>query len=106
MANNYQVEAIDNNERTGLLQIMIPPREAIQQVSVSTSNHDPELGRGTGAVTNAVIKSGTNQYHGSVYWNHQNNATSSRSFFNPAVGHVAYNQVGGNIGGPIKKNKL
>ena len=49
MANNYQVEGIDNNERTGLLQIMIPPKEAIQQVSVSTSNHDPELGRGSGA---------------------------------------------------------
>ncbi len=105
-SNNYQVEGIDNNERTGLLQIMIPPREAIQQVNVSTSNHDPELGRGTGAVTNAVLKSGTNQLHGAVYWNHQNNATSTRSFFNPAVGHVAYNQAGGNIGGPIKKNKL
>ncbi len=106
MANNYQVEGIDNNERTGLLQIMIPPKEAIQQVSVSTSNHDPELGRGTGAVSNVVLKSGTNSYHGAVYWNLQNSATSSRSFFNPSVGHIAYNQVGGNIGGPIKKNKL
>jgi hypothetical protein len=48
-SNNYQVEGIDNNERTGLLQIMIPPKEAIQQVNVSTSNHDPELGRGTGS---------------------------------------------------------
>ena len=60
MGNNYQTEGIDNNERTGLLQIMIPPKEAIQQVSVSTSNHDPELGRGTGAVSNVVLKSGTN----------------------------------------------
>ena len=105
-SNNYQVEGIDNNERTGLLQIMIPPKEAIQQVNVSTSNHDPELGRGTGAVSNVVLKSGTNTYHGAVYWNLQNSATNTRSFFNPTVGHIAYNQVGGNIGGPIKKNKL
>ena len=74
-SNNYQVEGIDNNERTGLLQIMIPPKEAIQQVNVSTSNHDPELGRGTGAVSNVVLKSGTNSYHGAVYWNLQNSAT-------------------------------
>ena len=105
-ANNYQVEGIDNNERTGLLQIMIPPKEAIQQVNVSTSNHDPEMGRGTGAVSNVVLKSGGNTYHGGAYWNLQNSAMSTRSFFNPSVGHIAYNQVGGNIGGPIKKNKL
>jgi len=106
MANNYQIEGIDNNERTGLLQILIPPKEAIQQVDVSVSNHDPELGRGTGAVTNVILKSGTNKYHGGVYWNLQNSDLDTRSFFNPAVGHVAYNQVGGNLGGPIKHNKL
>jgi hypothetical protein len=105
-ANNYQVEGIDNNERTGLLQIMIPPKEAIQQVNVSTSNHDPELGRATGAVSNVIFKSGTNNYHGAAYWNLQNSAMNARAFFNPSVGHIAYNQVGGNIGGPIKKNKL
>jgi len=106
MSNNYQIEGIDNNERTGLLQILIPPKEAIQQVNVSTSNHDPELGRGTGAVSNVVLKSGTNQYHGAAYWNLQNSAFNARTFFNPSVGHIAYNQVGGNLGGPIKKNKL
>jgi len=106
MSNNYQIEGIDNNERTGLLQVMIPPKEAIQQVNVSTSNHDPELGRGTGAVSNVVLKSGSNSYHGAAYWNLQNSALDARTFFNPSVGHIAYNQVGGNIGGPIKRNKL
>src|SRR5439155_13699913 len=42
--NNYQIEGTDNNQRTGLLQILIPPSEAIQIVSISTSNHEPELG--------------------------------------------------------------
>jgi hypothetical protein len=106
MANNYQIEGIDNNERTGLLQILITPAEAIQQVDVSTGNHDLELGRGTGAVTNVMLKSGTNQLHGGAYWFLQNNDFDARLFFNPSVGHLAYNQVGGNLGGPIKKNKL
>ena len=106
MGNNYQIEGIDNNERTGLLQILITPAEAIQQVSVSTTNHDPELGRATGAVTNVMIKSGTNDYHGAAYEFLQNSAFDARSFFNPTVGHLAYNYVGGNIGGPIKRNKL
>ncbi len=106
MGNNYQIEGIDNNERTGLLQILITPAEAIQSVSISTTNHDPELGRGTGAVTNVIIKSGTNQFHGSANEFLQNSAMDARSYFNPTVGHLAYNYFGGNIGGPIKKNKL
>jgi hypothetical protein len=106
MGNNYQIEGIDNNERTGLLQILITPAEAIQQVSISTTNHDPELGRATGAVVNVMIKSGTNGYHGAAYEFLQNSAFDARSFFNPTVGHLAYNQFGGNIGGPIKHNKI
>jgi hypothetical protein len=104
--NNYQIEGIDNNERTGLLQILITPAEAIQQVSVSTTNHDPELGRATGAVTNVMIKSGTNNFHGAAYEFLQNSALDARSFFNPTVGHLAYNYVGGDIGGPIRHNKV
>jgi hypothetical protein len=106
MGNNYQIEGIDNNERTGLLQILIPPAESIQQVSVSTTNHDPELGRASGAVSNWILKSGTNAYHGQAYYLTQNSKLDARSFFNPSVGHLVYNRVGGNFGGPIKKNKL
>jgi outer membrane receptor protein involved in Fe transport len=106
MGNNYQIEGIDDNERTGLLQILIPPIEAIQSVGVSVTNHDPELGRATGAVVNVMLKSGTNGIHGAAYEFIENSDLNARSFFNPSVGHVAYNYFGGNIGGPIKKNKL
>jgi hypothetical protein len=106
MGNNYQIEGIDDNERTGLLQILIPPIEAIQSVGVSVTNHDPELGRATGAVINVILKSGTNSFHGGAYEFLQNSAFDARSFFNPSVGHLAYNYYGGNIGGPIKHNKL
>ncbi len=105
-ANNYQVEGIDDNERTGLLQILIPPTEAIQAVDVSTNNFDAELGRAAGGVTNVILKSGSNQFHGAAYEFLQNSDLDARTFFNASTGHVAYNYFGGDIGGPIKKNKL
>ncbi len=104
--NNYQIEGIDDNERTGLLQILIPPLEAIQTVDVSTSNYDAELGRASGAVVNVILKSGTNNYHGAAYEFVRNSYFNARNYFDPSVGHLAYNYFGGNIGGPIKKNKL
>ena len=104
--NNYMIEGIDDNERTGLLQVVIPPIEAIQTVDVSTSNHDVVFGRSAGAVTNVILKSGTNDWHGSAYEFLQNSSLDARSFFQPSVGHMAYNYFGGTVGGPIRKNKL
>ena len=106
MGNNTMIEGTDDNERTGLLQIYIPPIEAIQTVDVSLTNHDPEMGRATGAVVNVVLRSGTNELHGAAYEFLQNSDFNARSFSNPSVGHLAYNYVGGNLGGPIKKNKM
>ncbi len=106
MGNSYQIEGIDNNERTGLLQIMVPPLEAIQAVDVSTSNYEASLGRASGANTNVILKSGTNEFHGAGYEFMRNSALNARNFFDASVGHLAYNYFGGNIGGPIKKNKI
>jgi hypothetical protein len=104
--NNFMIEGSDNNERTGLLQIYIPPIEAIQTVDISLTNHDPEMGRASGAVVNVQLKSGTNELHGAAYEFLQNSAFNARSFFNPSVGHLAYNYVGGNLGAPIRKNRI
>ncbi len=104
--NSYQIEGIDDNERTGLLQILVPPIEAIQTVDVSTSNFDAELGRASGANTNVILKSGTNDFHGGAYEFLRNNDFNARNFFDTSLGHLAYNYIGGNIGGAIRKNKL
>ncbi|MBV9442481.1 MAG: TonB-dependent receptor, partial [Acidobacteriaceae bacterium] len=106
MGNEYQSEGIDDDERTGLLQILIPPIEAIQTVDVSTSNYDPELGRASGGIINVILKSGSNSFHGAAYEFLQNSYFNARSFFNPTVGHVAYNYFGGQVSGPIIRNKL
>src|SRR6266849_3682951 len=59
LANNLEFEGLDDNERTGLLSIYIPPIESVQTVDVTTSNYDAELGRANGAVTNVILKSGS-----------------------------------------------
>ena len=104
--NSYQIEGIDDDERTGLLQIMIPPAQAIETVDVSTANYEAELGRAVGAVTNVIIRSGTNQFHGSASEYTQNSEFQARSYFNKGVGHLVYNYFGGGVGGPIIKDKL
>ncbi len=106
MGNNYQIEGIDDNERTGLLQYLVPPLEAIQTVDVTTSNFEAELGRAAGAVTNVILKSGTNSVHGAAYEFFQNTALNARNFFDARVGAIRYNYFGGNVGGPILKDKL
>ena len=106
MGNLYQIEGIDDDERTGLLQILIPPAEAIQSVDISTNNFEAELGRATGAVTNVTLKSGSNAFHGSAFEFIQNNATNARSYFGGPLGHLSYNYFGGAIGGPILKDRL
>src|SRR5437879_10963104 len=106
--NNLQIEGVDDNERTGLLQIYIPPAEAIQTVDVSTSNYTAEFGRAAGSVTNVILKSGTNRFHGSAYEYNRVSALAARSFFNRPPNPVArstYNYYGGSLGGPIIKNK-
>jgi hypothetical protein len=104
--NLYQIEGIDDDERTGLLQIIIPPAEAISAVDISTNNFEAELGRAVGAVSNVTLKSGTNSFHGSAFDFIQNNAVNARSYFGGPLGHLSYNYYGGSLGGPIIKEKL
>ena len=71
------IEGLDNNQRTGLLTVLIPPAEAIDAVSVTTSNYDAEFGRAAGAVTSVTLKSGTNQLRGSAFWFGNTEATNA-----------------------------
>ena len=64
LANNTMIEGVDDNQKTGLLQVIIPAADALETVSVTTSNYDAEFGRSGGAITNVTIKSGTNQLQG------------------------------------------
>jgi len=82
--------------------------DAIQEFSVLTSNYSAEYGKTSGGVVNAVTRSGTNAFHGSVYEFLRNSALDARNFFeDPALPKATFkrNQFGGALGGPIIKNR-
>jgi hypothetical protein len=105
--NLYQIEGIDDDQRTGIHIILVPPAAAIQNVAITTNNFEAEFGRAVGTVVNVTLKSGTNSFHGSVFQNMENNGVNARNYFAAGPnGRLVYNYTGGSLGGPILKNKL
>jgi hypothetical protein len=106
LANNVQIEGIDDNHRTGLLTTLIPSAEAIETVNISTSAYDAEFGRAGGAITNVTLKSGTNTLKGSVFAFGNNEKTNAPGYFTHTQPPGDYLQSGFTLGGPIKRNTL
>jgi hypothetical protein len=89
----------------------IPSADAIESVNVVTNNFDAEQGMAGGLAANVIVKSGTNQFHGTAYEYHTDNKLRTRNYFRPAVVQPVkpkniFNQYGGTLGGPIKKDRL
>jgi hypothetical protein len=113
--NNFLLDGLDNNaygtsNQGYSAQLVQLSPDAIAEFKVITSNYSAEYGRVGGAVVNAVMKSGTNDFHGSAYWYVRNTALNATGFlFSPAVfvkPTLQRNQFGATIGGPIVKNRL
>ena len=105
--NLYQIEGIDDDQRTGIHIILVPPAAAIQNVDITTNNFEAEFGRAVGTVVNVTLKSGTNSFHGSAFQNMENNGVNARNYFAAGPnGRLVYNYTGGSLGGPILKDKL
>src|SRR6266567_7562226 len=116
--NNYILDGIDNNNDTvdflnGAAYVNLPPPDAIQEFKAQTSNFSAEFGRAGGAVVNASIKSGTNNFHGTLWEfvrNDKFDAINVDQWFLPAnqrkKGELRRNQFGAAIGGPIVKKKM
>jgi Carboxypeptidase regulatory-like domain len=105
LANNVLLDGIDNNHKTGLLTVLIPSADAIDTVSVTTSNYDAEFGRAGGAVTAVTLKSGTNQFRGSATIGGYSDATIARNYFS---GTKAPTKIVGytfTLGGPLRRNR-
>lgn len=114
--NNFTVEGVDNNNKgvTGpLLQL---PNDSVDQFTVLQNQFSAEFGHSSGGQFNQTIKSGTNGFHGRVYEYFQNRnlnaqdsqvALSQRSQgLNPFNTRYDNNRFGGQVGGPIIKNKV
>ncbi len=106
LANNVQIEGIDDNHRTGLLTTLIPSAEAIETVNISTSAYDAEFGRAGGAITNVTLKSGTNALKGSAFAFGNNEKTNAPGYFTHTAPPGDYLQSGFTLGGPIRRDKL
>ena len=106
----FTLDGVSDMELENAFQNITPPMDDIQEVKVSGSGSSSDIGVFGGAQVNAVIKSGTNQVHGTLfeYYRTQDlNANSwSNDFNNVAKAPYRSNQWGGSIGGPIVKNKL
>lgn len=79
--------------------------DAVEQFSVLGSNYPAEYGRTSGGVINAVTRSGTNAFHGSVYEFLRNSALDARNFFDGKIPPFKRNQFGASGGGPIQKGR-
>src|SRR5207302_10092147 len=88
----------------------VPALESIQEVNVVTNSFDAEQGLAGGSAINVQIKSGTNEVHGSAFEYHSNQHLKAWPESVPsgqsAKPKLVYNQFGGTVGGPIKKDKL
>jgi hypothetical protein len=107
--NNFLLDGIDNNSNDNGGVTLRTNVDAIQEFKIQTNSFSAEFGRSGGAAINAVIKSGTNSYHGDVFEFFRNSALDARNYFEDPTAEKAsfkQNQFGATIGGPIRRDKL
>lgn len=113
--NNYTLDGADNNSFSTNLQerspqVVTPPVDALSEFKVQTRTYSAEFGKAAGAVINASIKGGTNEYRGSAYGFFRDEAFNANTWENEQAG-VAKGKfdeqiVGFTLGGPVVRNKL
>src|SRR5262245_12733716 len=112
--NVFLLDGVDNvsyssSYRGDNVQVVQPSIEALQEFKIQTNAYSAEFGRSAGAVVNATIKSGGNNFRGSVYEFLRNDALDASNFFsnfsNQGKPARKRNQFGGAFGGPIIENK-
>lgn len=118
-SNSYQMDGVSvNNYANSSVEeansfygsIPVPSPDALQEFKVQTSNYDASYGRNSGATVNVITKSGTNDWHGTLFEFLRNDDLNANTFFQNRAGlprgELKQNQYGGTFGGPIVKNKL
>ncbi len=104
--NEYVLDgAINVNPNNTGEPAIVPTLDSVEEVQVQTGNFSSEFGRGNGSVVNLRTKSGTNEVHGRLWGYHRNTSLNARNFFAPTRPQLIYNQFGGNVGGPVIKNR-
>jgi hypothetical protein len=105
-SNAFLVNGGDVSEGRNLGAGLIPNLDSIEEFRLITNSFDAEYGKFSGAVMNAITKSGTNGIHGDVFEFVRNDKFDARNFFDPTKAELRRNQFGYAVGGPFWKNKL
>jgi Carboxypeptidase regulatory-like domain len=106
---NEQQDGLDVITDEAFASVLRVTRDSLQEFRVTTTNPNAEHGRSSGAQVSLVTRSGSNQWHGSLFETHRNTVTTANDFFNNAAGverpQLLRNIFGGSLGGPIKRDR-
>ncbi|HEY6393297.1 MAG TPA: carboxypeptidase regulatory-like domain-containing protein [Bryobacteraceae bacterium] len=105
---NFTLDGGNVSNAVGLTrpqQLTSLPVDAMQEFKVIANNYSAEYGHSTGGIVTMATRSGTNQFHGSLFESLQNDVFNARNFFAAKRAPVRLNQFGGSFGGPIRKDK-
>ncbi len=106
---NEQQDGLDVVTDEAFASVLRVTRDSLQEFRVTTTNPNAEQGRSSGAQISLVTRSGSNQWHGSLFEIHRNTITTANDFFNNAAGverpQLLRNIFGGSVGGPIKNDR-
>src|SRR6185437_13619569 len=111
---NFMINGINLNDMVQNQVTFQPTINTVSEFKVDNSTYSAEYGRNSGAIVNIATRSGTNQFHGEIYDYLRNNFFDARNAFNPrldnagnplAMSPFKRNQFGGDIGGPIVKDR-
>ena len=111
-ANNFLLDGMDNNQVSDNLLGYTPAPDAIEEFNLITNNAPAEFGNFEGGIVSAIIKSGTNAYHGDVWEYFRNDVLNANDWANKIAvpvlprNKLRWNMYGATLGGPIVKNKL
>lgn len=105
-ANAFLVNGGDVTEGRNLGAAVIPNLDSVAEFRLITNSFDAEYGKFSGAIMNAITKSGSNGFHGSAFEFLRNDKLDSRNFFDVSKGVFKRNQFGYAVGGPAIKNRL
>ena len=106
---NEQQDGLDVITDEAFASVLRVTRDSLQEFRVTTTNPNAEQGRSSGAQVSLVTRSGSNNWHGSLFEIHRNTVTNANDFFNNAAGverpQLLRNIFGGSLGGPIKRDR-
>jgi hypothetical protein len=105
----FLFDGVDGNDANAIFLSLTPSIEAVQEFKIQTSTYSAEFGRNAGAQINLVTKSGSNEFHGSVFEFHRNAKMDAKNYFDPVdqpIPPFTRNQFGTVVGGPVRRNQV